>query len=261
MVYQAGLDIGSFMSKSVIIEGEKIISYSILPSSGKFQNAAVTVLNNALEKANLTFSDLKVIGATGLGASFIPYSYVESSEVSCQSRGIKFLFPSVNIAIEVGDQSTRVIKVTDKGRVADCVINDRCAAGSGRILQIIAKVLRINLEEMGALSVKSSNPVRFSTGCSVFAETEAISRIAEGASKEDIIAGLHQAMAIKIYSMIQKIKMEEICAITGGGAKDIGLIKTIERVIKKELLVPEEPLISGAIGAALIAVEKSGILE
>ncbi|SFQ95444.1 acyl-CoA dehydratase activase [Desulfoscipio geothermicus] len=256
MFYKAGLDIGSVMAKAVIMDNDKVLSYSIMPNRGSFYNAANNVLKEALEKAGLTYDKLNIIGTTGLGASFITYPHIKNTEVACQSRGMNYLLPSVRIVIEVGDQSTRVIKVTEKGRVADCVINDRCAAGSGRILLIISKVLRVNINDLGNFSITSTNPVRFSTSCSVFAETEAISRIAEGIKKEDIIAGLHQSMAIKIYSMIQKVKIEEKCAITGGGAKDLGLVKMLQKIIGKDLLVPDEPFISGAIGAALMAAEK-----
>jgi predicted CoA-substrate-specific enzyme activase len=259
MLYKAGLDIGSVMAKAVIMNDNVILSYSIRPVSGSFQNAANGVLKEALDKAGLTLDKLNIVAATGLGASFLDHPHFEYTDVTCQSRGMNFLFPAARIVIEVGDQSSRVIKLTEKGRVADCAINDRCAAGSGRILQIMSKVLRVNIDELGNLSVKSTNPVRFSTGCSVFLETEVISRIAEGTKKGDIIAGLHQAMAIKILSMIQKVKMEEICAITGGGAKDLGLVKMIGEKIGRDLLIPEEPFITGALGAALMATEKIGI--
>ncbi len=258
MSYKAGLDIGSVMAKAVIMDDRNILSYSIRPINGNFAAAAGAVLEETLAKAGLSLEKLDVIGSTGLGASFLSCPHMEITDVACQGRGINYLFPSARMLIEVGDQSSRVIKLTEKGKIADCIINDRCAAGSGRILQIIAKVLRININELGELSLKSTNPVRFSTGCSVFAETEAISRIAEGTKMEDIIAGLHYAMAIKIYGMAQKAKLEDICVFTGGGAKNLGLVKMIGDTIGKNLLVPEEPFITGAIGAALMALEKAG---
>jgi predicted CoA-substrate-specific enzyme activase len=140
--------------------------------------------------------------------------------------------------------------------VADCLVSDKCAAGSGRILQIIAKVLGITIEEMGKLSLQATQPAKFTTGCAVFLETEAISRVAEGTAKEDIIAGLHHTLAARIGAMAQRMRVEDDCAFTGGGAVDIGLVKIMEKRIGKKITTPEDPLITAAIGAALIAAEK-----
>jgi predicted CoA-substrate-specific enzyme activase len=164
----------------------------------------------------------------------------------------------VRTLVDVGNQSSRVIKVTESGRVADFLFSDKCAAGSGRILQIISRVLGVKIEELGELSVKSHNPVKFTTGCAVFLETEAISRIAEGNPQEDIAAGLHKTLASKICAMIHRMRLEEDCAVTGGGAKDKGFVTAMEKMLGKKVLVPDEPLITGAIGAALIAKERSG---
>ena len=160
--------------------------------------------------------------------------------------------------IEIGNQSSRIIQVTEQGKVADSLVSDKCAAGSGRILQIVAKVLKVDLKDMGQLSLKSTQPVKFTTGCAVFLETEAISRVAEGASRENIIAGLHQALTARIAAMAHRMGLKEDCVITGGGAKDRGLVKMMGEKMGKTLLVPDNPLITGAIGAALIVTEKKG---
>jgi predicted CoA-substrate-specific enzyme activase len=255
MYYRAGLDIGSYRAKAIIMDKKDILSFAIMPVSGGFYQAAHQVLKDALDKCGLQQNQLDIIGVTGLGSSFLSFPAIKNTEVSCQSRGIKYLLPTARLLIDIGDQASRIIKLSEQGKVADCVINDRCATGSGRILRIIARVLQLGVQEMGALSQKATHPVRFSTGCAVFAETEAISRIAEGSKVEDIVAGLHQAIALKIFSMTQKVKIEGNCAITGGGAKDIGLVKMLAEIIGQDLLVADEPLISGAIGAALMATE------
>jgi predicted CoA-substrate-specific enzyme activase len=256
MPYVAGLDIGSAISKAVIMQNGAIISAGIRPIEGNFALSAESVLTEALQKAKLTHSDIKRIGACGLGAAFISQPFTKITEISCQSRGVHYLIPTVRTLIEVGNQSSRVIKVSPKGKVADCMVSDKCAAGSGRILQIIAKVLGVTIREMGELSLQATRPAKFTTGCAVFLETEAISRVAEGIAKEDIIAGLHQTLAAKICAMAQRMKVEEDCAMTGGGAVDIGLVKTMEKQIGKNIITPEEPLSTAAIGAALIAAEK-----
>lgn len=259
MSYLAGLDIGSALSKAVIVKDGSLVSYCIKPVEGSFSKAAHGVMEGVLEKAGLKYSDISLIGACGLGSSFVPYAFTKVTEISCLSRGINFLLPSVRTLVDVGNQSSKVVKVTENGRVADFIFSDKCAAGSGRILQIISRVIGVKLEDMGGLSINSDNPVKFTTGCAVFLETEAISRVAEGNTKEDIIAGLHKTLAAKISAMAQRMRLEEDCAVTGGGAKDKGLIKAMETMLGKKLLVPEEPLIAGAIGAALIAKERLGI--
>ena len=251
-----GLDVGSALVKAVVMQDGKLLSFSIAPAGGNFGRSADKVLQEALEKAQRSISDVKVIGAGGLGAAFISHPFTKITEISCQSRGTHYVLPTVRTLIEVGNQSSRVMKVTKYGKVADSVASDKCAAGSGRILQIIAKVLKVNQQDMGALSLKSSNPAKFTTGCAVFLETEAISRVAEGTPKEDIVAGLHRALGSKVSAAAQRMRIEEDVAITGGGALDAGLVKTTERMLGVNLLVPEEPLITAAIGAALIAAER-----
>ncbi len=252
----AGLDIGSAMSKAVIMKNGTMISASVRATEGKFGVSADSVLAAALQKAKLTRSDIKRIGACGLGVKFISQPFTKITDISCQSRGVHYLIPTVRTLIEVGNQSSRVIKVSPKGKVADCLVSDKCAAGSGRILQIIAKVLGVTIKEMGKLSLQATQPAKFTTGCAVFLETEAISRVAEGAAKEDIIAGLHQTLAARIGAMAQRMRVEDDCAFTGGGAVDIGLVKIMEKQIGKNIITPEDPLITAAVGAALIAAEK-----
>lgn len=252
----AGLDIGSAMSKAVIMQNGTLISASVRATEGDFGVSADGVLAAALQKAKLTHSDIKRIGACGLGVKFISQPFTKITEISCQSRGVHYLIPTVRTLIEVGNQSSRVIKVSPKGKVADCLVSDKCAAGSGRILQIIAKVLGITIEEMGKLSLQATQPAKFTTGCAVFLETEAISRVAEGMAKEDIIAGLHHTLAARIGAMAQRMRVEDDCAFTGGGAVDIGFVKIMEKRIGKKITTPEDPLITAAIGAALIAAEK-----
>jgi predicted CoA-substrate-specific enzyme activase len=256
MAHIAGLDIGSALSKAVILRNGSLLASGVRSTEGNFAQAADQVLTETLAKANLTLSDLACIGACGLGASFIVHPFTKITDISCQSRGTHYLLPTVRTVIEIGNQTSRVIKVTREGKVADCLAGNKCAAGSGRVLQIIARVLRINLAEMGQLSLRSSRPAKFTTGCAVFLETEAISRVAEGMPKEDIVAGLHRALATRTAAMAMKMHVEVDCAMTGGGAVDMGLVKTMEKEIGKPILVPENPLITGAIGAALIANER-----
>ncbi len=257
MEYVAGLDIGSAFSKAVILGDGSLLAYGVRPTGGNFSTAADLAFGEAIEKARLSTADLKVIGACGLGVPFISRSFTKITELSCHSRGAHYLMPTVRTLIEVGNQSTRVMKTTSKGKVADSVVSDKCAAGSGRILQIIARVLKVDIEQLGQLSAKSTRPAKFTTNCAVFLETEAISRVAEGTPKEDIIAGLHKTLASKIGAMIHRLKIEADCVMTGGAALDGGLVAMMEKEIGQSIRVPEQPMITGAIGAALIASERA----
>jgi predicted CoA-substrate-specific enzyme activase len=167
------------------------------------------------------------------------------------------LFPSARTLIDVGAQFSKAIRLNDAGKVANFVLNEKCAGGSGKFIQVIARMLHMNIEDIGDIAFKSEKPVEFTTGCAVFAESEAVSRIAEGALPADILAGVHKAMASKIINLVVRLGLIGDCAITGGGAKDDGLVRAIEKELKTDILVPKEPRITGALGAALLAAENA----
>jgi len=256
MFHILGIDMGSIFSKAVICANQSVTAFVIHPSGGNYKETAERVITEALRKANLSFEEISYTVATGYGASSVPLFNDTVTDIFCQGKGIYHLFPSVRTVIDIGGHLSRVIKLDDAGRVTDFVLNEKCAGGSGRFLQIIARILQINIDEIGKLSLKSQKPVDFNTGCAVFAESEALSRIAAGALKEDILAGIHKAISSKIINMIERVELAGDCALTGGGAKDIGLIKTLEDSLGMSLLVPQEPQLSAALGAAVIAWEK-----
>jgi len=257
MVYYAvGIDIGSAFSKALILAGTKKVSYHIIPSGGNYKDTAVKVLSEALAKAGLSLKDIKYTAATGYGASSVTSRNEAVSDITCQGRGAFHLFPSARTVIDIGGQFSRVSRVDEEGRVTGFLLSEKCAAGSGRFLQVISRVLQVDLEEIGELSCRSKKRIDFNTGCAVFAETEAVSRVAEGALKEDILAGVHRALAAKIQALVERVGLRQDCTLIGGGAKDIGLVKSIEEKLGLGLLVPEEPQIVAALGAALIAGEK-----
>lgn len=254
-VYVAGIDIGSAFSKAVILSSREVVAYHILPSEGDYRLIADRVMTEALEKVGLSINNIGYVMATGYGGAKVSFSNHVANDITCQGKGISNLFPSVRTAVDIGGQFTRVFRVDDMGRVSSFLLSDKCAAGSGRFLQVIARVLYVDLKDIGELSLKSKKKVDFNAGCAVFAESEAISRVAEGAAVADILAGLHRALAAKIESMIVRLGMEHDLALLGGGAKDIGLVRSIEEKMGFSLFVPDEPQIVTAFGAALIAAE------
>jgi predicted CoA-substrate-specific enzyme activase len=251
-----GIDVGSITSKAVVFSDNRIIGFSITPTVGNLTTVIKQVIANSLSKCGKSSGDVSYTIATGYGASGVPGANEVANDISCQGIGIVYLFPSVRTVVDIGGQFSRAFRVDSAGHVKSFVLSEKCAGGSGRLLQVIARVLHVDVRELGELSLKSKNRVDFTTGCAVFNESEAVSRIAEGESVEDIAAGVHRALAAKVQSLVDRLVFQPECALVGGGAKNIGLVQSIEKALNTKVLVPEEPQIVAALGAALIARTK-----
>ncbi len=256
MAYVLGIDVGSGYSKAVVLEGDEIRSWAVIPSGGDYREAGRAVAEAALEKVNLTLSDVARTVAAGYGGSMVDIAGETSTDISCHALGVHYLFPSVRTVLDVGAQYSRAIRLHEEGKIANFIMNEKCAGGSGKFLQVAARILHMDVSDIGELSLKAQKPVEFTTGCAVFAESEAVSRISEGASPADILAGIHNAMASKIVTLAMRVGLTPDYAVTGGGAMDIGLVKAIAAELGTDLLVPEVPQITAALGAALIAKER-----
>jgi predicted CoA-substrate-specific enzyme activase len=248
--YYAGIDIGSTMTKVVIMK-EGIISSVIGPTGAEQRRLAHRVMEEGLEEASLSFSSITYLVATGYGRLNVPFADKQVTEISCHAKGAAFLFPEAKTVIDIGGQDSKAITI-ENGRPVDFVMNDKCAAGSGRFLEIIADGLGITLEEMAQLSLKSTHPIKIGNLCTVFAEQEVVGKLAEGAPLADLIAGIHEALASRVASMAKKLKVADDVVVTGGGAKNRGLVRALSDILGHRLLVPSEPLLTGAIGAALL---------
>jgi predicted CoA-substrate-specific enzyme activase len=248
-----GLDIGSGTSKGVIIRDGVPIAYHLLPSGVDYRAAALQLREEILAKAGVSVADIANTTATGHGATSVEFSRRQESDIICCSRGISNLFPSARTIIDIQRTYTQVIRLNAQGMVENFLINEKCATGSGCFLDIVSHVLRIDLQDVGPLSLEARNPVAFTTGCAVFGESEAISRVAEGTSVSDILAGVHLALANKISSLVDRLGLVMDCALTGGGALNAGLTKSIEEKMGFKLLVPEQPQFVNALGAAIMA--------
>lgn len=248
--YFAGVDIGSTMTKVVIMDQEVIAS--VIGATGpEHRKLANRVMEEALAKAGLPFDDITYVVATGYGRINVPFADKQITEISCHAKGVAYFLPEVRTVVDIGGQDSKGIKLKD-GRAVDFVMNDKCAAGTGRFLEVTAEGLGVKLEDMGKLSLTAKNAVRIANTCTVFATQEVVSKLAEGAALADVIAGLHEAIAARIYSMVGRLKVEREVALTGGGAKNIGLVRALEAKLGYKVLVPPEPLLTGAIGAALM---------
>ncbi|MFQ6080768.1 MAG: acyl-CoA dehydratase activase [Candidatus Bathyarchaeia archaeon] len=249
-----GIDVGSLATKVLVLEDTKIVSYSIVPTGADSMEAVNKAYETAIKKASLSVNDIEYVVSTGYGRFRVPLANEQVTEITCQARGVYWLFPTVRTIIDIGGQDSKIISLNDDGRVINFTMNDKCAAGTGRFLEVMAHALEVDLENLGKLSLESKSEVNISSTCTVFAESEVIQQIMLGTPKADIIAGILRAIVNRIYGLIMRgIKLEEDIVLTGGVAKNVGILKAFEDKLGCKIQVPEEPQVTGALGAALIA--------
>ena len=253
ILHFAGIDIGSTMTK-VVIFSDKVVASFIGPTGPEHRKLANKVMEEALARAQLKFEDLRYIVATGYGRINVPFADRQVTEITCHAKGLHHLLPTVKTIVDIGGQDSKGIKIND-GKVTSFVMNDKCAAGTGRFLEIIADSLGVPLEKLGEISLTADRAAEISSTCTVFAEHEVINKLANGETIPNLIAGIHESVATRVYALVNKLKIEPDVAITGGGAKNIGLVKALEEKFGFPILVPPEPLITGALGAALVGKE------
>jgi len=259
----AGIDVGSLTGKAVVLRVaqkfgmDEILSSSIVPTTVKPERTAMNAFNQAIEKANISNTEIDYSVGTGYGRVKIPFANTSISEISCHGRGAHYLLQSVHTIIDIGGQDSKVIRVNEDGKLIDFTMNDKCAAGTGRFLEVMARTLETTLDNMGPLALKSLHPKMITAQCSVFAETEVVSLIADGVPVEDIIAGLTDSIASRIVSLVNRIGLKPDLTITGGVAKNIGVVRSIETKLNLKIKpIPLDPQIIGALGAALFAKEE-----
>lgn len=252
----AGCDIGSLTAKAVIMDDDKIISQEVIRVKARPEESANAVFQLAVENAGISLSDIKSTVGTGYGKDAISFADTTQSEISCHARGAWWNLPSVRTIIDIGGQDAKAIRIDDKGNVARYIYNDKCAAGTGRFLEVMARAMEVNLADMGDLSAKAKERIRISNQCVIFAETEVVSLINEGREVCDIIRGLHHAMANRVASLAKSIEVHEEVVMTGGVAKNSGMFNALSEGLGVPVkTLPVDPQINGALGAALFAAE------
>lgn len=251
----AGIDIGSLSSEALLLGEDGILTYSIMITGANPQRAAQRCLEEALTKASLDKKAISVVVATGYGRIRVPFATRQVTEITCHAKGAYFLFPGTRTVIDIGGQDSKAISLNDQGGVTDFVMNDKCAAGTGRFLEVMAAALETDLLDMGRRSLEAKKGVSISSMCTVFAESEVISLIAEGYKKGEIIRGLHEAISRRIFSMTKRLRVREGITFGGGVAKNQGIAETLKELFGMKINIPEEPQIVGALGAALCAKE------
>jgi len=250
-MYALGIDIGSATTKLVLLNDKKIAFSHVMYTHPDIRKTTGKILEVIGEKG-YKISQMDSVVATGYGRTQVEFATKEITEITCHAKGVNWLFPSARTVIDIGGQDSKGIRIDERGRVNDFLMNDKCAAGTGRFLENMARVLEVNLEEMGPLSLEAEQAVTISSICTVFAETEVISQIAKGSARNEIIAGVHEAIAERVNSMLGRIGVEPQVAMTGGVAKNQGVVKCLEKRVGYPILIPENPQIMGALGAALL---------
>ncbi|MGL5356816.1 MAG: acyl-CoA dehydratase activase [Fusobacteriaceae bacterium] len=258
-MFTLGVDIGSTASKAVIVKnGKEIISKEII-HVGAGTSGPVRVTNDILNKSNLKLTEISNIVVTGYGRKNYIFSKNQISELSCHTKGVHYIFPDVHTIIDIGGQDAKVIKVNKDGKMSNFVMNDKCAAGTGRFLEVMAKILEVDINNFGEIGILSENPCEISSTCTVFAESEVISRLSNNTSIKDIIAGINKSVAVRVGTLAKRNGLENTVVMTGGVAQNTGVVKYMEKELKTSIKTSPIAQFTGALGAALYAWEELNI--
>jgi predicted CoA-substrate-specific enzyme activase len=258
MKYVAGVDVGSTQTKAVIIDRNKtIVGRALLDMETSMTTVAQDAFRAALENADLTEDQVLRIAGTGYGRYKVTFGHEQVTEISCHARGAITLFPGTRTVIDIGGQDTKAIRVRPDGQVGDFTMNDKCAAGTGRFLGAASYALEMALADLGPLALKSQNPVRITTTCTVFAESEIISHLAKGILPEDVLMGVHQSITSRCVSLARRVGIESEVTFTGGVSRNIAMVKLIEDAVGTKINVSPDAHFCGALGAALFAHDRA----
>lgn len=253
--YFAGVDVGSATAKAVLVDANGMMrAHVVMPSGGNLSLAADKVLAAALEQVGAAAGDVAALVATGYGRDSVANKTKSVTEITCHAKGAHAQYPDARSVIDIGGQDSKAIALDASGMVRKFEMNDKCAAGTGRFLEVMARTLEVPLSEVGPRALTADIPAKISSTCTVFAESEVISLLAQGQSVERILAGLCLAISQRVVSLASRAGMAPRAIMTGGVAKNTGVVKAIEKALGMPLTIPEEPQIMGALGAALLAI-------
>ena len=258
MTIVAGCDVGSLTTKAVLMENKRIKKAAVVSSGPKPAVSAMQVMEQLFAETGLSQKDVACCVGTGYGREKIPFIDKAVSEVSCHGKGAKWLVPSARTIIDIGGQDCKLIKLDDNGKLVKFVTNDKCASGTGRFLDVMAKVMNIDVSELGKLSAESAAPVTFASICTVWAQADVIKYINSRRPAEDICAGINTPMANRVAMLANTLKVEKDLCMTGGVAKNEGVVKALSKILgcKIKRIKRTDPQLAGAIGAALYASEQ-----
>jgi predicted CoA-substrate-specific enzyme activase len=249
----AGVDIGAITAKAAVFDGEDLLATALILAGYDRAAAALQVLDRALAQAGLAREQIARLVATGYGRVQVAGANRTVTEITCHARGAHYLCPDVHTVIDIGGQDSKGIAVGADGKVLDFVMNDKCAAGTGRFLEVMAHALEVDLVDFGQLALAAPRRARISSTCTVFAESEVVTHLAAGMDRGEIIAGIHEAIAVRVATLVGRIPVRDRVVLTGGVAHNAGVARMLEEKLGQPITVPEHAQLAGAIGAALIA--------
>ena len=249
-----GIDVGAATAEAVIFDNSHMITYSILPTGHSVKIIADKVVKHALDKVKLSLSKFDYVVSTGWGRHGVSFANKAVTEIICHGKGAKFLIPSTRTVVDIGGQDSKVISLDENGNVNNFVMNDKCAAGAGRSMGIISKLVNVPLEDLGELSLKASDKtIPISSTCVVFARSEVLGFLRAGVPKNDVIAGASEALTSRVEGLLKRVGIEKDFVISGGIAKNIGIVRRLEKRTGLKAKICFEPQIVGALGAAIFA--------
>ena len=251
-----GIDIGSNTTKAALMEDGKLIATRIISTGYNAKKAGEKVFEEILSAAGLSESQIDGIIATGYGRNSVERAHRKITEITCHAAGVHYTDPEICSIIDIGGQDSKSIVIDEKGAVKDFAMNDKCAAGTGRFLEVMARALEVDLDAFGDISLTAQNPARISSLCTVFAESEVITLISKGEVRENIIAGIHESVAARVAAMANRIGVRAPLMMTGGVANNIGVVRALEDKLGLDIRVSETAQVNGAIGAAFLGQNK-----
>jgi predicted CoA-substrate-specific enzyme activase len=255
----AGVDVGSTQTKAVIVDASRsIVARSLIPTGANVSRAGERAFLEACRLAGLPREAVGYVVGTGYGRYKVTFGDAQITEITCHARGAHSLFPATRTVIDMGGQDTKAIKVGADGSVADFSMNDKCAAGTGRFLSAAADVTGVGLDEIGPLSLEASQPVRLTSVCTVFVESDIMSYLAQRKKVEDILGGVHKAIAARTMALVRRVGVEPEVTFTGGVSRNVGMVRALEAVLGTTINVSADGHFMGALGAALFALERAG---
>lgn len=252
-----GIDVGSITTKAAVVQNGSLISDRVMLTGYNAQDAGTKIYEKIIADLGLKVSAVDKIIATGYGRKSVAIADKAVTEITCHAVGAHYLNPAVRSIIDIGGQDSKAIVVDENGGVKDFAMNDKCAAGTGRFLEVMARALEVDINDFGEVSLKADTPAKISSLCTVFAESEVISLISKGEKRENIIAGIHESIASRVVAMAGRIGLSAPLMMTGGVAKNKGVVKALEDKTGYDIEVSEKTQVTGAIGAALIASSQS----
>jgi predicted CoA-substrate-specific enzyme activase len=258
MIHGAGVDVGSTQTKAVIVdERRRIVARALIATGANVSRAGENAFLEACASAGFPREAVGYVVGTGYGRYKVTFGDAQITEITCHARGAHSLFPATRTVIDMGGQDTKAIKVGPDGSVVDFSMNDKCAAGTGRFLSAAADVTGVGLDEIGPLSLQARTPVRLTSVCTVFVESDIMSYLAQRKTVEDILGGVHKAIATRTMSLVRRVGVEEEITFTGGVSRNTGMVRALGDVLGRPINVSDDGHYMGALGAALFALERA----